>query len=252
MHMACAIHKGQLHFPGEDVQIVKLLLENGGSDCVLKLGGPSKETPMHYIAQTGNHDILDCLLQGLEPGKTLLCINMQSASGWSPLCTAASKAHLQCVKQILKVTNLFISKSLLVTSSLQNQGRVDVFDLEGRSPLHLAAETGSVEVCQSLLEAKAFVNSKTKSGWSALHFASQKGHHELMDILVRKHGATLDSLTMKKQSALHIAAAAGNFQACQTLVDLGASLDNVDDDGQKAIHLAAEGDKVFGSYLATK
>lgn len=106
MHMACGIHKGQLHFPGEDSQIVKLLLDNGGADCILKLGGLSKETPMHYVAQTGNSDVLEALLQGLEPARILLCINMQSSTGWSPLCSAASQAHLECVKQILKVTRL--------------------------------------------------------------------------------------------------------------------------------------------------
>jgi ankyrin repeat protein len=66
---------------------------------------------------------------------------MQSASGWSPLCTASSRCHLECVELIL-----------------QNHGRVDVFDHEGRSPLHLAAEAGGEAVCQALLEAKAFVN----------------------------------------------------------------------------------------------
>ena len=41
---------------------------------------------------------------------------------------------------------------------LKNHGRVDVFDHEGRSPLHLAAEAGGEAICHALLEAKAFVN----------------------------------------------------------------------------------------------
>ena len=36
--------------------------------------------------------------------------------------------------------------------------RVDVFDHEGKSSLHLAAENGSEEVCAMLVEKNAFVN----------------------------------------------------------------------------------------------
>ena len=56
---------------------------------------------------------------------------MQSSSGWSPLCTASFHCHLKCVELIL-----------------ENHGRVDVLDHEGRSSLHLAAEAGSEAVCQ--------------------------------------------------------------------------------------------------------
>ena len=47
---------------------------------------------------------------------------------------------------------------------LENNGRVDVFDHEGRSALHLAAEFGSIEVCEALLNKNAFINSKAKTG----------------------------------------------------------------------------------------
>ena len=67
-----------------------------------------------------------------------------------------------------------------------------MFDNDGRSALHLAAECGSMEVetefkifnqnatfvhhevCKLLLNKNAFVNSKTKLGWTALHFAANK------------------------------------------------------------------------------
>ena len=47
---------------------------------------------------------------------------------------------------------------------------MDVFDLEGRSALHLAAENGSIEVCEALLNKNAFVNSKSKTGWTRFEF----------------------------------------------------------------------------------
>ena len=69
MHLGCKIHKGQLHYNTEDVDILELLLEHGGSDSVLKLAGEAKETAVHNVAQTGNVDILSTLLGKLDRGK---------------------------------------------------------------------------------------------------------------------------------------------------------------------------------------
>ena len=79
---------------------------------------------------------------------------------------------------------------------LDNNARVDVFNLEGKSSLHLASESGSQQVAEELLERKAYVNSKTKTGWTSLHFASMKGFTTLVEGLIRKYKATVDSLTM--------------------------------------------------------
>ena len=79
---------------------------------------------------------------------------------------------------------------------LENNGRVDVFDHEGRSALHLAAEHGSIDVCEALLNKNAFINSKAKTGWTSLHYAAMKGYTSLVEYLIKKHNATIDSLTM--------------------------------------------------------
>ena len=79
---------------------------------------------------------------------------------------------------------------------LENNGRVDVFDHQGRSALHLAAEFGSIEVCEALLNKNAFINSKAKTGWTSLHNAACYGYAALVEYLITKHNATIDSLTM--------------------------------------------------------
>ena len=42
---------------------------------------------------------------------------------------------------------------------------------------------------------------------------------------------------------MQIAASAGQLAVCSLLLELGASLDSTDDDGQKPIHLAAQSNK---------
>ena len=73
---------------------------------------------------------------------------------------------------------------------------MDVFDTEGKSALHFASEKGSIEVCDALLSKNAFVNSKSKNGMTSLHFASMKGFTALVEFLIKKHNATIDSTTM--------------------------------------------------------
>ena len=53
---------------------------------------------------------------------------------------------------------------------------MDVFDHEGRSALHLAADNGSIEVCEALLNKNAFINSKAKTGKETFYSReTQKG-----------------------------------------------------------------------------
>ena len=46
----------------------------------------------------------------------------------------------------------------LVQLFLDNNARVDVFDQEAKSALHLAAEHGSLDICEMLLAKNAYVN----------------------------------------------------------------------------------------------
>lgn len=62
-------------------------------------------------------------------------------NGWSPLLEACSRGHTG-VAQIL----------------LQHHARIDVFDDNGRTALHLAALNGHLQIVHLLLQHKAFVN----------------------------------------------------------------------------------------------
>ena len=120
---------------------------------------------------------------------------------------ASSKGHQEVVELLLKCNT-----------------RIDVFDKEGRAALHLAAESGSME------------------GLTSLHFAANKGFTDLVDYLVNKHGATIESLTIKKQTPMHLAASSGKMETVQKLIDLEAMADFNDELDQKPIHLAAQND----------
>lgn len=71
------------------------------------------------------------LMSGTEVQKAM---NRQNGQGWTPLLIASHQGHLEMVNNLLN-----------------NHARVDVFDNEGRSALHLAAERGFLEVSDFFL-----------------------------------------------------------------------------------------------------
>lgn len=87
------------------------------------------ETVFHYCAKNGNNDVLTEMLSAMSTTEIQKALNRQSDLGWTPLLIACHHGHIE-----------------MATNLLANHARVDVFDNEGRSALHLAAERGFQEV----------------------------------------------------------------------------------------------------------
>ncbi|GIY84975.1 ankyrin-1 [Caerostris darwini] len=222
-HYASSIHKEQIHYPTEDKDLIALMLQNGGS--VTTETQKNNETAIHYVCRVGNEDILKEIIARLPQSKLQIACNKQAANGWSPLLYACDSG-----------------KSLVVQLLLQNGARVDVFDIEGRAGLHLAAEHGHADVIEILLNHKAFVNVRTKRGMTPLHHAAAQGHTNVVKLLVDKYGAAIDGLTLSKQTALHLASQQGRFETCRSLLDMKADPNATDNRGQTPLLLAAEND----------
>lgn len=53
-----------------------------------------------------------------------------------------------------------------------------------------------MEVAEILLENHAYVGAKSKQGVTPLHLAAQNGYINLVRLLIERHGATTDALTL--------------------------------------------------------
>lgn len=61
----------------------------------------------------------------------------------------------------------------------------------GRTPLHLAAGSGYLEVVNRLLEMKVNATERRNDGWTPLHSAAENGHLEVVNqLLEMKANAT--------------------------------------------------------------
>ncbi|CAK1603147.1 unnamed protein product [Parnassius mnemosyne] len=88
--------------------------------------------------------------------------------------------------------------------------------------------------------AKEIVNCPDNAGYTPLHYAARSGHVNICNILLQ-NGADINAETRSgKATPLHKAAAAGKATTLKFLIQSGACIDKQDIDGQTVLHKAIQ------------
>uniref|UniRef100_A0A0E0R300 Uncharacterized protein n=1 Tax=Oryza rufipogon TaxID=4529 RepID=A0A0E0R300_ORYRU len=114
-------------------------------------------------------------------------------------------------------------------------------DRLSRTPLHLAAWAGHVELVKCLCKHKADVGAAAMDDTAAIHFASQKGHVEVVRELLAS-GASVKAKNRKGFTALHFASQNSHLELVKYLVKKGADIAAKTKGGQTALHVAEKDD----------
>uniref|UniRef100_A0A2I3S1L8 Retinoic acid induced 14 n=1 Tax=Pan troglodytes TaxID=9598 RepID=A0A2I3S1L8_PANTR len=169
----------------------------------------------------------DRLLQAVENGdveKVASLLGKKGASatkhdseGKTAFHLAAAKGHVECLR-------------VMVTHGVD----VTAQDTTGHSALHLAAKNSHHECIRKLLQSKCPAESVDSSGKTALHYVKSKSEficHFLLD-----HGADVNSRNKSGRTALMLACEIGSSNAVEALIKKGADLNLVDSLGYNALH----------------
>ena len=92
---------------------------------------------------------------------------------------------------------------------------------------------------QILCNKHAEIGASAADDMAAIHFASQKGHTEVVRILLTS-GASIHSRTRKGMTPLHYAAHGGHLDVAKVLIKKGAHLYSPNKVGKKALDLAKD------------
>lgn len=242
-------------YEGND-EVVELLLEAGAD--VDETAGPDGSitaaaavTPLLAAAAMGHMktvsrllfwgaavDAIDC------EGRTALCLaaargsvrvvralldrgldeNHRDDLGWTPLHAAACEGHRA------------------VCAALTEHGsmaRVGEMDIEGRTPLILAAQEGHWSTVKLLLDRRSPIDHRAYDGHSALTAALLEGHAEVADLLMRR-GADTNVRDAEGRPLLYRLVLEGLLDMATLLIEKGGvPLESRDSEGRTALHVAS-------------
>ncbi|KAK3094431.1 hypothetical protein FSP39_001686 [Pinctada imbricata] len=107
--------------------------------------------------------------------------------------------------------------------TLMSNGAPFTTDWLGTSPLHFASQFGHVDTAEVLLRAGISRDARTKVDRTPLHVASQEGHVDIVELLIA-HSADVDAKDMLKMTPLHWATEKGHPLVMETLIKHGADV----------------------------
>ena len=198
-------------------------LHHNGAD--VNVCGNNWETPLHSAAWYGDLEIVRVLL-GYKVDVNSRCLKNWIAihymskgpnSGWT--------LPPHCGPQLLPD----IARLLLEQVSNVN-ARAD----DGKTPLHLAANSGRDEVVRVLLEHGANVGAEDNEGKTPLHLAAKSRSVDTVRVLL-EHGANVSVEDNQGITPFHLAVISGNVDTVRMLLEHGANVGAKDKPRQNSV-----------------
>jgi ankyrin repeat protein len=195
----------------DDVVAVRAGLKAGGVPSCRDERGQSA---LHVASRAGGQEIVEALL---DAGALA---DVTDLMGRTPLMLAALGGHDAAVDALLRLG-----------------AQPEVVDAYGWTPLHLAVRSGKGEVAERFLALGVDVNRPTREGTTPLMCAAQRAP---MAQLLIDAGAHLDAQTSMGRTALMLAAASrSGSEVVELLLEFGAKVERLDNDGCAALSYAA-------------
>ena len=136
-----------------------------------------------------------------------------------------------------------LAEKLLTEEGSMNMAKrfhsIDQKDARGWTALHWAAEKGHLAMARLLLEKGADINAKDDDDETALHRAAWSGYDGVVRLLLEK-GADINAKSCDNETALYSAANFGHKGVIRLLLEKGADINAKDFRGYTALHIAAE------------
>uniref|UniRef100_A0A0K0FB63 Inversin (inferred by orthology to a human protein) n=1 Tax=Strongyloides venezuelensis TaxID=75913 RepID=A0A0K0FB63_STRVS len=189
-----------LHYAAQNgrVEIVELLLKSGAryNAC-----DEYRATPVHYAAE-----ISWPIVTSLVTKNSYNYCGMTDKEGRTPFMWAVVSENERVVGKMLK------------TFDIPRHGK----DNHNYTALHLAAFTGNVSICKTLLQQGWIVTAEDKAGATPLHIAAGKGFTNIVQIFCTSNDDIIGKVDTNHRTALFYAALGGQAHTLNVMIsDLG-------------------------------
>lgn len=195
------------------------------------------QTALHYAAKQGHGRVVTALCLKHADAN----IKTPGSGGKTPIHYAAIEGHAHVMRMLVQHGN----------------ARIDIATRNGKNVLHMAASNfdngPAIKGIMDLAKDNFNVNDKDKSGNTALHYAAECGSLENVQILINEYIANPNVQDKTEQTPVHIASYNGDLEIVKFLVENKADLKLVDEDGVTILNYAQEaGHKRCVRYLKGK
>lgn len=180
-----------------------------------------------YLEEADFSALHRAVLVGVDLGKMLANpaiaakIDSRGGDGWTPLHLAAMKGDAVATKQLLRAGADFHCRNMT-----------------GVTPLYYACRYGHYDVAKALLDGGADVNMRCQIEREAIHGAATSARAKRLIALLLKHGADINTLGQNQYPPLMYAVIWGPTDAVEFLINNGADLAGRDMVGSTMIMMA--------------
>ena len=209
----------------------------------------SGSTVLHCAAQGGSPAVIKELVKTFKYD-----VNATADNGCSPLHIAAALGMTKVVMELIQQgANISLNVPMYGTPLHQAAlyghrdvvrlllGELNTVDAIGCSALHYAAEGGHVEVIRELVNVGGNIHAAKKdTGSTPLHVAAYFGKKDAVFELIRL-GSPVCLPSGRSGTPLHQAALGGHLDILRALINEGCSINAVSSEGFSVLHSAVSG-----------
>lgn len=204
-------------------EFCELLLDSGAEIDALGKVGKRRSSVLQLACQVCDPDLVSML------AKRGASLSLRDADGLSCTMRALNdgKHPSSTVRTLLKLG-----------ASTDGQRRCDRMNA-----LHLAALSGHIGAMNALLEYGADVNGKDRYGRTPLHIAAKCGYVDVVSLLIDEYNADPDVRDRSGSTALHVAASHLCVELLGSLLDRGIPIDSRDSRERTPLMRACAGNR---------
>ncbi|GBM99853.1 Ankyrin-1 [Araneus ventricosus] len=217
---------------------------------LLDIGDENGKTPLDVAVENQSISVVEYISK-LEinssvkdkNGSTAFLIAMYRHNKDTAKVLLEKGANIDEIKVHLNIPVLHIAAESgninLVKLLIAKRHKIDSKTEFGLTPLHLATVMGHFEIVKALVVNGADVNVKDETGTTPLLDAASLGSLEIVDFLLQ-HGADINVSDCRRFTPLIRAAAYGHISVTELLLEKGAFVNSKDICGITPLHFAAE------------
>ncbi|KFY68452.1 hypothetical protein V496_01074 [Pseudogymnoascus sp. VKM F-4515 (FW-2607)] len=205
-------------------------------------------TPLHAASHFGLVNTLRKLLD-----EDILPIDAKTKMGSTPLIKAASRGHVSLVRMLLqKGANKYLENlygtalhcaaeagySNTINELVHHGMSMDVCEQYDRIPIICTLDNDHAAAFETFVDLGVEINACDESGLTVFHKVAKYGCINIMDLILQRRWANIESVSKNGLRAIHYAVIRGNTFVLANLLEAGAEVDAPDSFGNTPLHYA--------------